>query len=120
MKTLLVIKEPDLLGVMKELLERQFGHTVTAIGTMEVAEQRVPILAAETELLIVSLNIEPRGAEPLVETARLRNPKLPVLLVAGSESDSGRQRVAKMRAAFWQTGNMPDLVSAMGRALKVP
>lgn len=118
MKTLLVVKDPELLTVMAEILHKRFGHAVTSIGTMDEALSRVPILAAETELLIVSLNLGPKGAEPIVETARLRNPRLPVLLIAGSQSAHDRERIAHMRASLWQTADMADLVPAIGRALK--
>ena len=103
MKILLVINDSDLRGLLKALLEKD-GYDVTSTdGSVEAFRKMLTL--ENVGLLVASLNLWPEGAESIVRAARLTNPTLPVLLVAGSQSNGDRERIMLMDAAFWQTGD---------------
>ncbi|KKU77739.1 MAG: hypothetical protein UY03_C0010G0022 [Parcubacteria group bacterium GW2011_GWA2_47_64] len=106
MKILLVIKDSDMLGLLAALLEKN-GHDVTMASESVEAFRRL-LKMENVGLLVASLNLWPDGAEPIVKAARLTNPTLPVLLIAGSQSNGYRERIMLMDAVFWQTGDGAD------------
>ena len=116
MKTLLAIKDQEILNVIITMLDGQgfrFYYTTKSHDAIEIlARGEVKI-----EFLIASLNIQPEGAEPIVRMARAENPDLPVLLIAGSQSETDRERIECMDVVFWETGSVRAFIPSVHQAL---
>lgn len=119
MNILLLIKDSALLTAMAMTLERRDYRVVrTAASDEALPLASTTYISNYIDMLVVSLNVPPEGAEPIVQAFRAKNPRLPVLLVAGSFSQQDRKRVEKMRSTCWCTGDVSNFWLAMERALK--
>lgn len=109
----LVISDDLLRKTILDMLTK-YCHSAVAFGTGAEAILFLPLL--NVDLLIVGLNVEPEGAEPIVRAFRVKHERLPVLLVAGSYSNRDLTRVRKMQAACWCTGDFHDFWTALRKA----
>ena len=114
---LLVISDKLLRGTLAEVLKKRVGYHVVPTETGEGAISWLHTL--ETDLLVVNLNVESGGAEPIVQAFRAKWEHLPVLLVAGSYSEPDLKRVERMHSACWCTGDFDDFWLAMMRAFRL-
>lgn len=113
-KCLLIIKDQSLLDVISMIL-KSVGYSSLEATTSRESPRLVR--SPELELLVVSWNIAPARALPIIEEARQVHPKLPIVTLAGSYSTNEWDTlIPGLQAVPVQTGKFRNFIPSLNKA----
>lgn len=118
-KTILIVEdEPDLLDLVREVLEMN-GHTVLSAGSASEAVELWEKNSAQVELLITDLTL-PQGTTgvALADQLRAQKPELKILYTSGHDREAAAEKYSLAAdAAFLKKPFNPAALTSVVEAL---